>query len=80
MLNNPWVVGFLCVMVLITLSVQWLGSTDHPEFSVPPLAAQAVPVSTSESLPGMLMKQLGYGPGLRSLIRNSRDRIKAVGR
>ena len=51
MLNNPWVVGFLCVMVLITLSVQWLGSTDHPEFPVPPLSAQAVSVSTSESLP-----------------------------
>lgn len=51
MLNNPWVMGFLCVMVLLTLSVQWLGSTDHPESPVPPLAAQAVPVSPSESLP-----------------------------
>ena len=50
-LNNPWVVGFLCVMVLVTLSVQWLGSTDDPESPVPPLAAQAVPVRTSESLP-----------------------------
>lgn len=49
MLNNPWVVGFLCVMALITLSVWWLGSTDHPESPVPPVAAQAVPVSTSES-------------------------------
>lgn len=51
MLNNPWVMGFLCVMALLTLSVQWLGSTDHPESPVPPLAAQAVPVSPSESLP-----------------------------
>lgn len=49
--NNLWVVGVLCVMVLITLSVRWLGSTDHPEFPVPPLAAQAVPVSPSESFP-----------------------------
>lgn len=49
MLNNPWVVGFLCVMALITLSVWWLGSTDHPESPVPQVADQAVPVSTSES-------------------------------
>lgn len=51
MLNNPWVVGVLCVVVGMTLYLQWLGSTDDPEFSVPPLAAQAVPVSPSESLP-----------------------------
>lgn len=51
MLNNPWVVGFLFVMVVMTLYLQWLGPTDDPEFPVPPLAAQAVPVSPSESLP-----------------------------
>lgn len=50
MLNNPWVVGFLFVVVVMTLSLQWLGSTDDPEFPVTPLAAQAVPVSPSESL------------------------------